>query len=637
MRNRQLPSVLRYLRTLVGAEAAGDSIDRELLRRFAAGQEEAAFEALMQRHGPMVLGVCRRVLQDVHAAEDAFQATFFVLVRKAASLDRRGSLAGWLYTVAHHLALKARSAALRRRLREGPIEDLPAAETSADSIWWELRPILDEELSRLPEKYRAPLVLCYLEGKTNADAAQELGCPCGTVSSRLARGRDLLRARLSRRNLALTPTLFAAALTQTPVAVLPATLREAACKAAYLFAAGKTFAEGAAPSAVGLANGMLRATGMTYVRIAAALLLAVSVVGSAAAFLIQHASPEGPAVVAGSASSPGTTAPLQEEIDPECKEHPRLNDGGALIASPEAFATLVKPDCSHCRLEAQRRGGELREEDRVVCWVRGDFDGGVIPLRFFLSTHRVISDKYGVFVHDPDAGYARGFSPSLEFRFHGWRNGIMVMRHQDGTLYSCLSGTAFDGPGKGTRLQPVPTLVSAWGPWLRRYPDILAYRMGPQFQPVDLPTAVHKDSCHSRARPDRRLPIAAPVLGVVEGTHARAYPLDRLAEAGMLRDIVDGRPRLLLWDPATRTAAAYRPVASPPRTDPAPQRPLTIGLAPKGAGAPFIDQETGSHWDIAGRAVAGEMKGWTLSWLDGVQVKWFAWAQEYPQTSIFGQ
>src|SRR5262245_61539031 len=135
MHSRQRPEVLRYIRKLAGADATGDSVDRELLRRFAAGQEEAAFEALLQRHGPMVLGVCRRVLQDAHAAEDAFQATFFVLIRKAGSLDRRGSVAGWLYTVAYHLALKAKAVAFRRRVCERPIDDLPAAEPSSDSIW----------------------------------------------------------------------------------------------------------------------------------------------------------------------------------------------------------------------------------------------------------------------------------------------------------------------------------------------------------------------------------------------------------------------------------------------------------------------------------------------------------------------
>ncbi len=241
MYNRQLPVVLRYVRKLVGAEATGESIDRELLERFAARREEAAFEALLRRHGPMVLGACRRILQDADAAEDAFQATFFVLVRKAASLDRRGSVAGWLYTVAYRLALKAKAAAFRRRVCERPIEDLPAAEPSSDSIWWELRPILDEELSRLPEKLsRTPRAL--LSRRQN----QQASCSGTRLSlwdrsSRLARGRDLLRSRLSRRDLALTPALLATALTPTALsAAIPATLQESTCKAALLFAAGAT-------------------------------------------------------------------------------------------------------------------------------------------------------------------------------------------------------------------------------------------------------------------------------------------------------------------------------------------------------------------------------------------------------------
>src|SRR5437763_1233802 len=142
-----------------------------------------------------------------------------------------------------------------------------------------------------------------------------------------------------------------------------------------------------------------------------------------------------------------------------------------LVVKPDAFGTLVNPKCSHCRDEAKRRAAELRADDRVLCWVRGYSDGGAIPLRFFLNPYRVVSDTYGVFVYDPDAGYARGFAPSLDFRFHGWRNGVMVMRHKDGTLYSCLTGIAFDGPRKGSRLQPVPTLVSDWGFWLERYPQ----------------------------------------------------------------------------------------------------------------------------------------------------------------------
>ena len=115
-----------------------------------------------------------------------------------------------------------------------------------------------------------------------------------------------------------------------------------------------------------------------------------------------------------------------------------------LIVKPDAFETLVNPKCSHCRIEAARRAKELRDDDRVLCWIRGYSDGGAIPIRFFLNSYRVISDSYGVFVYDPDAGFARGFAPSYDFKFHGWRNGVMVMKHKDGTLYSCLTGKAFD-------------------------------------------------------------------------------------------------------------------------------------------------------------------------------------------------
>src|SRR5213595_318363 len=135
------------------------------------------------------------------------------------------------------------------------------------------------------------------------------------------------------------------------------------------------------------------------------------------------------------------------------------------IIRPDAFTTLVNPACSHCRDEAKRRAADLKPGDRVLAWTRGYSDGGAIPVRFFLAPYRVISDSYGVFVYDPDAGFARGFAASYDFRFHGWRNGVMVMRHKDGTLYSCLSGLAFDGPKKGTRLKPVPAVVSDWGWW----------------------------------------------------------------------------------------------------------------------------------------------------------------------------
>lgn len=307
-----------------------------------------------------------------------------------------------------------------------------------------------------------------------------------------------------------------------------------------------------------------------------------------------------------------------------------------LIVKPDAFETLVNPKCSHCRDEAKRRADELKDDDRILCWIRGYSDGGAIPLRFFLSPYRVISDTYGVFVYDADAGYVRGFAPSLDFRFHGWRNGVMVMRHKDGTLYSCLTGLAFDGPNKGKRLSPVPTLVSSWGFWLKRYPGAVAYHMFDKYQPRELPDKINEDSRKSRpAQADKRLPADTFVLGVHHEKQARAYPLQSLARVGLLRERVGEDDWVILWYEPTKTAAAYLPIAAPPKKEAGDRRTVTLELDRTVEGAPFVDKETKSHWDIAGRAVEGPLKGWTLTWLDGTQVKWFAWSAEYPQTSVY--
>ena len=131
-----------------------------------------------------------------------------------------------------------------------------------------------------------------------------------------------------------------------------------------------------------------------------------------------------------------------------------------VVIEPDFFKTLVNPECSHCVDEAKRRAKDLRDDDRVLAWTRGKYDGGAVPLRFFLAPYRVISDSYGVWVYDADAGFLRGYEPSYDFSFHGWRNGIMVIKHKDGTLFSSLSGVAFDGPRKGERLKPLATVQS---------------------------------------------------------------------------------------------------------------------------------------------------------------------------------
>src|SRR5689334_6749099 len=217
-----------------------------------------------------------------------------------------------------------------------------------------------------------------------------------------------------------------------------------------------------------------------------------------------------------------------------------------LIDKPDAFKTLVNPQCSHCRDEAKRRADDLKDGDRVLCWTRGYSDGGAIPIRFFLNPYRVISDTYGVFVYDPDAGFARGFAPSLDFRFHGWRNGVMVMKHKDGTLYSCLSGVAFDGPRQGDRLTPFPTLVTDWGAWLKQYPGTVAYHMFDKYTPTELPDRPNEDSLKSRGPADPRLPAEEPVLGVWDGHTAYAWVPRMTGDTVRVKEIGPTDRRVLL-------------------------------------------------------------------------------------------
>jgi RNA polymerase sigma factor (sigma-70 family) len=238
MANRSRGPLLGHLRQLLGAQAE-DQTDGQLLERFVSQREEAAFALLVRRHGPLVLGLCRRLLGNAADAHDAFQATFLVLVRKAHALDKRGSLAGWLYAVAYRVAVRARARAARRRDCERQACRMRARNTAGEPADPDLGPVLAEELNRLPEKYRSPVVLCYLEGKTHAEAARQLRWPLGTVRGRVARARDLLRRRLARRGLALSTGLLAALSPGGAAAAIPATMLRATVQAALLEAAGQ--------------------------------------------------------------------------------------------------------------------------------------------------------------------------------------------------------------------------------------------------------------------------------------------------------------------------------------------------------------------------------------------------------------
>lgn len=302
------------------------------------------------------------------------------------------------------------------------------------------------------------------------------------------------------------------------------------------------------------------------------------------------------------------------------------------LFKPDAFETLVNPNCSHCVDESKRRAGELRDDDRVLAWIRGKYEGGAIPLRFFLVPYRVISDTYGVFVFDADAGFVRGFEPSLDFRFHGWRNGVMVIRHQDGTLFSTLSGIAFDGPRRGERLKPIATLETDWGFWNAAYPGSVAYHMFDKYQPRALPRSENADSAKTRLEADLRgLDGQTRVIGLSLDDAAKAWSLTALeAAGGVIEDDLDGQKIAVLWHAPTRTAAIYA------REVEGDASGGTVSLVRDGASprAPFRDRETGSIWGIEGRAIDGPLKGQTLRWLPGVQCRWYAWAAEYPDTKL---
>lgn len=278
-----LNRIVRHLRVSVQPESLqpGDGVtDGELLERYRAGRDEAAFEALVRRHGPMVLGVCRRILGNHADAEDAFQATFLVLVRKAASIRRQGMVGNWLYGVAHHTALKAKTMQSRRRAKEHEARALPRANAN-DEAWRQAQLVVDDALARLADKYRVPIVLCDLEGRTIKEAARQLGWPQGTVASRLTRGRAILARRLTRSGLQLSAGGLALVLVPgTMSAQVPAPLLMTTLKAAGLFAVGNTIASGVvSATTLALTHGVLNAMFLSKLKIAGAILLVTAALG----------------------------------------------------------------------------------------------------------------------------------------------------------------------------------------------------------------------------------------------------------------------------------------------------------------------------------------------------------------------
>ncbi len=306
-------SILQYLRKILADPAAAGVSDVELLRRFVDQRDEAAFELLLWRHAAMVLHVCRQVLGDEQIAEDAFQATFLVLARKASSISRREALGSWLYRVAHRIALKVWAERRKRASLERELDDRELPTPADCTETREQRRIVAEEVDHLPAKFRAAIVSCYFESKTLEEAAQQLGWPRGTVASRLSRGRELLRRRLIRRGVSLSAAILTPCLSAQTSAGLTG-LISVTLRTMKLITASSAIA----PSIAALAEGALQTMYWTRLKIVMIVVLLAGLGGLGTTFWAaapMQADPPRESVPNTDASGRGGKAEASKEAD----------------------------------------------------------------------------------------------------------------------------------------------------------------------------------------------------------------------------------------------------------------------------------------------------------------------------------
>src|SRR5262245_15153245 len=319
----QIASVLRFLSHAAGANEVGDQSDAVLLQEFVSQRSEDAFAALLQRHGPLVFAVCRRTLRENADAEDAFQATFLVLARKAGSIRKQETLSAWLHRVALNISRTIKLAAARRRAHERQVADMAQASLSAGVELRDWQSVLHEEVDHLPEKYRIPVVLCYLQGLTHEEAARRLGWPLGSVKGRLARAREFLRTQLARRGLTLTGAALTTALADCATAAVPPALLGVTFRAALSFATGGAAAGALSTRALTLATGAVKAMTTKKLIHAALLVFAAGVAGVAVLF----------GAGAYWKATPGFEAKAQEGLPPKAPWEPK---GAAVLEKKSA-------------------------------------------------------------------------------------------------------------------------------------------------------------------------------------------------------------------------------------------------------------------------------------------------------------
>lgn len=383
------------LRGSVLATFESDATDGQLLEAFVTCRDEVAVAALVRRHGPMVWGVCRRILRNHHHTEDAFQATFLVLVQKAASIRPRHRVGNWLFGVARRTALKARTTLAHRQSHEKHVPDLPEPQAAAKAdLWHQLEPLLDRELSHLSDKYRTALVLCDLEGRSRKEAARELAIPEGTLSSRLTTARNLLAKRLARHGLTLTAGTLAAVLAEKAAAVVPPPLVALTVKNSNLLATGRVMPGVLSDELASLTRGVGRAMLMSKIRSAVAWTL---VAAAAAGFCVVLARGQGgngerpppqstpdkrpPAAAAPKDNAkearrdPPAPAPVKDVIEPG--DRLRIRGLNTIPTDPIDAVYRVEPS-GKVSLGAvygrvQVGGQTLEDAEASICWQLGNY------------------------------------------------------------------------------------------------------------------------------------------------------------------------------------------------------------------------------------------------------------------------
>jgi RNA polymerase sigma factor (sigma-70 family) len=337
MPGRQLSTALQLIRGSLYPGGSGGLSDAHLLERWTLCRDEVAFELLLRRHGPMVFAVCRRLLNSAQDAEDAFQATFLILVRRANAIRKHTALGSWLYKVAYRVALRARhkpglptTASDLDTLRD-------ERERTEEVLWNDLRPVLDEEVVRLPPRYRDVFVLCQLQGKSNNEAARELGCPLGTVVSRLSRARNRLRDRLTQRGVTVSVGALTAMLAPQAGAAPPPLLVGAALRHALAAAGLGAAASAPVPASVSaLCQGVLHTMFLTKMKIVFAMLLVVGLTGLTGGLTAYHLEAREPGFDSTRIKRPPEPAPQTSNDQPQSPDQKAVDDGKPGVAKPGA-------------------------------------------------------------------------------------------------------------------------------------------------------------------------------------------------------------------------------------------------------------------------------------------------------------